>query len=99
MPGGRYNASMKIFLSHAQKDAVLARQLAARLKREGLPAWISEDQVTPGENWAKKVGKALDESEFMVILLTPSALKSESLRQNIEFALGSKKFERRIFSV
>jgi hypothetical protein len=35
----------------------------------------------------------------MVVLLTPGALASGWLRQDIEFALGSKKYEGRVFSV
>jgi hypothetical protein len=90
---------MKVFLSHARKDGDLARELAERLKRSGFTVWASEDQVQPGENWAKKIGKALDDSELMVILLTPRAMESDWLRQNIEFALGSKRYEGRVFSV
>ncbi len=36
----------------------------------------------------------------MVILLTPGAIDSDpSLRRDIEFAIGSRKFEQRVFSV
>ena len=90
---------MKIFLSHARKDSALARQLADRLTRVGFTVWIADDQIVPGENWAKKIGKALDASELMVVLLTPRALESDSVRQDIEFALSSRKFEGRVFSV
>ncbi len=90
---------MKIFLSYAQKDATLASQLAERLKKKGFTVWTSGEEVMPGDNWAKKIGKALDESELMIILLTPRALESEWLRQDIDYALGSKKFEDRVFSV
>ncbi len=90
---------MKVFLSHARKDDVLARQLAARLTRAGFAVWLSDDEIAPGDNWAKKMGKALDESELMVILLTPTALRSDSLRRDIEFAIGAKKFKDRVFSI
>jgi hypothetical protein len=90
---------MKIFLSHARKDDALARQLAERLTGGGFTVWIAEDEIVPGENWAKKIGKALDASELMVILLTPRALESDSVRQDIEFAISSKKLEGRVFSV
>ena len=90
---------MKIFLSHAPKDGTLAHQLAELLVQGGFTVWLSEDQINPGDNWAKVTGDALEEAELMVLLLTPSAMKSESLRQNLEFALGSRKFEGRFFSV
>ncbi|MGO8748576.1 MAG: toll/interleukin-1 receptor domain-containing protein [Thermoguttaceae bacterium] len=90
---------MKVFLSHARKDGALARQLADQLTRRGFVVWLSEDNIAPGDNWAKKTGKALDDAEWMVLLFTPAAMESDSLRQNIEFALGSRRYEGRVFSV
>jgi len=90
---------MKVFLSHARKDDDLARDLRALLENDGFSVWTPEDQISPGENWAKKVAKALDDSELMVFLLTPRAFESDSLRQNVEFAIGSEKYADRVFSV
>jgi len=90
---------MKVFLSHAQKDEDLAHNLAKRLSHGGFDVWSAEDQIAPGENWAKKIGKALEDSELMVILLTPGAIESSSLRRDVEFAIGDKKFADRVFSV
>jgi hypothetical protein len=87
---------MRVFLSHARKDSALARQLAAD---GGFTVWNPEEEIAPGDNWAKKVGNALESSEWMVILLTPGALRSDWLRHDIEFALGSKKYDGRVFSV
>jgi TIR domain len=51
---------MRVFLSHAQKDSALARRLAGRLTRAGFTVWIPGEEITAGDNWAKKMGKALD---------------------------------------
>ncbi len=90
---------MKVFLSHAQKDYKLARKLGKRLATAGFAVWIAEDQIVPGDNWAKKLGKALDDSELMVTLLTPGAMASDAVRQNIEYAIGAKRFAYRLFTV
>ena len=90
---------MRIFLSYAEKDAVLAGKLAALLTDDGHKVWVSDEEIAFGDNWAKKMGKALDESECMVILLTSGAMKSDLLRQHIDFALGAKKFAHRVFTV
>jgi hypothetical protein len=90
---------MNIFLSHARKDAELARQLAEELVRAGFEVWNADEKIEFGDNWAKKIGKALENAEAMVILLTPKALESDLLRQDIDFALASRKFENRFFSV
>jgi hypothetical protein len=90
---------MKVFVSYTRKDSVLALRLAERLTRAGFGVWIAEDQLVPGENWAKQIGKALDACELMVILLTPRALASDLVRQDIDFALGARKLEGRVFTV
>ena len=90
---------MQLFISHAKKDVGLARKLAERLSKQGLKVWNADDQILPGENWAKKIGKALDDSELMAILVTPGAMESDWLRQEIEFALGSKRYAGRVFPV
>ena len=90
---------MKIFLSYAGKDSGLALQLAERLRSEGFVVWIAEEEIVPGDNWAKKTGKALDDADLMVFLLTPSALESDRLQQDIGFAIIGKKYAGRVFSV
>ena len=90
---------MKVFLSNARKDDELARKLRSQLQEEGFAVWTPEDQISPGENWAKEVAKGLDNSELMVILVTPRAFESDVLRQNVEFAIGSEKYADRVFSV
>lgn len=54
----------------------------------------------PGDNWANVRGKALDESDLFVALITRGALKeSESLRAENRFALTSEDFEERLVPV
>ncbi len=90
---------MKVFLSHVRKDNRLAYQLAEQLTGAGFSVWLPDEHISLGDNWAKKVGRALDDAELMVVLLTPKALESDLVRQDIEFALGSRRYEGRVFSV
>jgi hypothetical protein len=90
---------MKVFLSHARKDSSLAYKLAEQLRNVGFSVWMPEDHISLGDNWARMIGKALDDAELMVVLLTPKALESDVVRQNIELAIGSRRFERRVFTV
>ena len=85
---------MKIFISHARKDSDLALKLADRLKRSGFAVLRPETEMAPDE-----LGSAPQYSEFMIFLLTPGALEADTLRKDIEYALGSKKYDGRVFSV
>jgi hypothetical protein len=78
---------------------MIARQLAHRLSEAGLKVWIPEDEILPGDNWAKKVGQALEESDLMVVLVTPQAFESEWLKEEIQYALTAGHYKGRLIPV
>lgn len=84
---------MKVFLSYARDDEEAARDIAKRLTEKGLDVWFDEWQTDPGDNVAKKVGKALDSADAMVVLVTPESMKSKEVRGEINFALTTPRFE------
>lgn len=90
---------MKVFISHAHKDAALARKVATVLRESGLDVWDEEYEIMPGENWAEKISEALRESEAMVVLLTPEALESSNVLWEIGYALGKESYEKRLIPV
>ena len=90
---------MQVFISHSSKDTMIARQLAHQLSEAGLKVWIPEDEILPGDNWAKKVGQALEESDFMVVLVTPQAFESEWLKEEIQYALTAGRYKGRLIPV
>ena len=61
--------------------------------------WLPEDEILPGDNWAKKVGQALEESELMVVLITPHAFESEWLKEEIQYALTAEQYKGRLIPV
>ena len=94
---------MKVFISHAHSDERLAHKVAAILEQAGLEVWDAKREIMPGDNWAQEVSNALQESEAMVVLLTPDAVRSEwvrrEMRWNIEYALGEVRFRSRLIPV
>ena len=66
---------MQVFISHDTQDRKLARTIANKLRNDGFEVW-DDSQLLPGENWAEAMGKALEESDAMVVLLTPNSVNS-----------------------
>ena len=60
----------KVFVSHAASDVFLASQLAEQVERAGLEVLNPYDDIVPGENWAEKVARDLEESDFLLIVIT-----------------------------
>jgi len=90
---------MTVFLSYAQQDLEWARELRSHLLEAGLEAWIDDDEILPGDNWRKRMGSALESSDALLVLISPASVRSASLRRDLQFALGSEKFERKVIPV
>lgn len=89
---------MKVFISHAFSDAQLAQQVADTLRKEGFQVW-DITQVWPGENWGESLAKALEESEAMVVLLTPNSVNSANVSHEVGYALGRQEYKGRLIPV
>lgn len=90
---------MKVFISHSHVDAPLASRVSEALERRGLEVWDPGRDVLPGDNWAAEVARALEESEAMVVLLTPHSIDSPHVRRDMEYALGAKNYSNRLIPV
>lgn len=91
--------SVDVFISHASEDEEWASKLARQLKRFGLKAWDPSADIAPGDNWALEIGRALEKSGAMIVLLSPASAKSASVKHEIEYAITSKRFRERLIPV
>ena len=90
---------MRVFISHSDVDTQLAARVSAALKSRGLDVWDPEIDLLPGDNWAAGAARALDESEAMVVLLTPNAVRSWHVKREMEFALVTRSYRNRLIPV
>ena len=90
---------MKVFISHAPTDEPLVKKIAAALEEAGLEVWDATRNLRPGDNFANGIGRALQESEAMVVLLTHDALRSDWVRREVDYALGEQSYARRLIPV
>lgn len=89
---------MQVFISHSHETSPLAKKVGEALKRAGWEVW-SDEKLLPGSNWAKEIAQALEESQAMVVLLSPDSLHSTIVRRDIEYALSTKHFNKRLIPV
>ena len=90
---------MSVFVSYSSTDQKWAKELISHLIGEGLKVRDPRSEFFPGDNWSLEIGKALESSNALVLLVSPSAMKSESFRRETEYALGSKRFRDRLIPV
>ena len=90
---------MKVYISHAHTDDSFVSKVEAGLEKVGLEVWNANREVLPADNWVDKIAQALKESEAMVVLVTPDALRSNWVRWEIEYALGERGYRKRLIPV
>ena len=90
---------MRIFISHVQQDAGLAKELSRNLESQGFEVFDPAVEVLPGDDWYQVIGEGLAASQAMVVLISPESARSDAVQGEIEYALGSKRFEGRLIPV
>jgi len=89
---------MRVFISHASHDQALANDLASAVRAAGMSVW-TPDFVSPGTNWHLEVGKALEQSDVMIVLFTPGGQHSSTLKQEVQYALTEGNYRGRVVPV
>lgn len=76
-----------VFISYARTDGeAFATVLRQRLQAENIPLWHDRIGMEGGRDWWLQITEALDQVEFMALVITPNALKSETVRKEWRYA-------------
>jgi len=71
------NSGKKIFISHSSSDKPFARTLATDLSNAGHTPWLDEWDIKVGESIPASIGKALRNSDFILVILSEAAVSSQ----------------------
>jgi hypothetical protein len=66
-----------VFLSHASADKPAVRELAERLKGDGLRVWLDEWVIQPGDSIPLAIEKGLESSRTLVLVMSQAAFDSD----------------------
>lgn len=69
--------SYDIFLSHSSKDKALVRQIAERLRADGIRVWFDEWEISPGDSIPAKIEAGLEYSRILVLCMSAHAFGSD----------------------
>ncbi|HEU5438933.1 MAG TPA: TIR domain-containing protein [Ktedonobacterales bacterium] len=75
-----------IFVSHSHRDDAFTSRLVADLRRAGAEVWVDMTGMDPG-NFMQRISQALDTHEWMVLVLTPAAIGSQYVQEEVFTAL------------
>jgi len=77
----------RVFISYARSDGLaFARGLRGWLEGKHVPLFQDLVSLVGGDDFPPQIYKAIDQVEFLVLLMTPNALKSEAIRKEWRYA-------------
>src|SRR5262245_8859132 len=79
-----------IFVSYAHKDSELVFTEIRDLHAKGYRIWYDEG-IEPGNKWPEEIAKALADATLFLVFISPMAVQSQNVRNEINFALNRQK--------
>jgi WD40 repeat protein len=80
-------SGMFVFVSYAHQDKALVYPELLRIRSLGLRVWYDEG-IEPGSEWPEAIASALKRAAAFVVLITPAAVASRNVRNEINVALS-----------
>jgi TIR domain len=77
----------RVFISYARSDGEpFATGLRQRLEAKHIPLWQDRVSMEGGRDWWQQITEALDFVEFMVLIMTPAAMQSDTVRKEWRYS-------------
>lgn len=80
-----------VFVSFASTDEPYARLLAEGLDRVNIPSFFAPRDIHGAMNFAVEIVRAISSCEAMVVLLSPSSLKSPHVRREVSLSIDERR--------
>jgi tetratricopeptide (TPR) repeat protein len=80
-----------VFICYSRKDEGFVLKLATKLKNRGVPVWLDQWDIPTGANWDRTIETALNESNSLLLILSPSSANSDEVQCEWREALDDKK--------
>ena len=69
--------SHDVFLSHSSKDKAVVRDIAERLKKDGVKVWFDEWVLKPGDSIPAKIEEGLERSRVLLLCMSANVFGSD----------------------
>jgi hypothetical protein len=82
---------IKYFLSYTRQDSAFVLKLATELREAGVNLWLDKLDIVGGQRWDRAVEAALETCQGMIAVLSPQALASHNVMDEVSYALEKEK--------
>lgn len=80
-----------VFVSYSRSDKEFAFRVAEDLKSAGAGVWLDQRDISAGERWDRAVESALLSCDSIVVILSPDAVGSSNVLDEVSFAIEHEK--------
>lgn len=87
---------LSIFLSRNSKDKPFVRRLAERLRSCGVRVWLDEAEIGIGDSLIQRIGTAIDETDYVAVVLSKNSINSEWVQRELQIALQKEFLQLRL---
>ena len=81
------HSSKSVFMSHSSKDKFFVRTLAEHLRSYGIKVWLDEAEINIGDSLTEKIGKAIENMDYVGVVLSHNSINSEWVQRELQIAL------------
>jgi len=81
----------RTFISYSRVNKEFAVKLAKELRADGYSIWLDQLDIPTGARWDNELEEALEECEIFLLILTPAAISSENVKDEIGYAIDNRK--------
>src|SRR5258705_15850 len=83
---------LKVFISYSRKDSTaFADELVAGLELAGFAPFLDRHDIAAGEDWETRLGGLIAQSDTVVFVISPEAVKSDRCTWEVERTLEQSK--------
>src|SRR5437588_10175171 len=82
---------LKTFFSYSREDSEFVVRLVKELRATGVAVWLDQLDINPGQHWDTEIEKALQECPRHVTVLSPAAVGSSNVMDEVSYALQEHK--------
>lgn len=84
------------FISHSACDRAFVERLVGMLQRHGVPYCYSDTSIQGGQQWHDEIGAALGRCDWVLVLLSPAAVRSRWVKSELLYSLRQERLDKRI---
>ena len=78
-----------VFVSYASADRERVLSVARALESQGIAIWLDQRSITGGRRWTREVVHAIEGCAACLIMVSPAAVASRNVQQEIQIAWDS----------